>query len=992
MRFHRRNAWIVLGSLFLVPVSLRAQGWADLHAHPASHLAFGHDPLSFCDRGIFHGRPGENPMDRLTSWESDLEPCEPERHTPCEIFDIVQKRQRTAIVNTLENRFGVHLSNGAPDLGSWPNAGSRTHQQMHLEWLHRAYRGGMRLMIASVTDNELLERWWSDDGGCHDLFRPEAGHDFESAVEQIKFLESLDRATEGHPDDWLDIVRHPDEIEAAWREDKLALILGVEMDQLTLEEIHRLIDEYGVRSVIPIHLADNSLGGSAVYDELFNVLTQWHNGRHFEVEGDPTVSARLPRPQYIDQSSIPLVGCSQQPTDVSREVWADLGYEAIDYRLGHRNRLGLTDPGAIKSLMEKGVLIDVAHMSWRATDQTLQLAEAFDYPVIDSHTGLRSGCDGDLGSERSLTAEHAARIAALDGVIGLGTEGDPGRETLFFHHGSVRLTGAARVWQTVRGGEFAPRSGHALERLYVRIATGGDNLNGCSRARLLLNTTRGTRRFPLSGGSGFAEGSVNDAEVNLLDAFGSPLGAGEVTSVGFQLVQGCALGDDNWDLKGFQIVYQGRDSRGNPVRGLLLERSGAPYRRLTGSVPVYRSANLNAAMRRQESLRGSAVARLELSIGIGPDGIDMGDDLDDGLEWILVFHDGTRLKKTLRELPGFPSNFGGNNVSALGTWTLPPGISYGEIAAMYLHNIPGSGPVFSDNVDVLRARLRYFDDRGTVRVLANYQASEFRGSPNTWRLTRDEPDALLWKGLGPRVDPALEFDKIELKALTGQDDLRFGENARLVLTLSTGEALEFDLNRGSLWDVDAEKAVILRLDRSLRAADFAAAGVVTGFGGGVSGDNWNLDSFIVSGLRDPARRWLEDFRELYAAMSRGGQPAIALGTDLNGFQPQMPYVDEGKGSGSKKLDLLPPRFAIERGDASFGRYFSLEKDGIAHVGMLPDFINHIQGFGDPRTALLFSSAAATHEAWRGAVLRRGTIAASPTPVLREPVSVCAPTP
>jgi hypothetical protein len=100
----------------------------------------------------------------------------------------------------------------------------------------------------------------------------------------------------------------------------------------------------------------------------------------------------------------------------------------------------------------------------------------------------------------------------------------------------------------------------------------------------------------------------------------------------------------------------------------------------------------------------------------------------------------------------------------------------------------------------------------------------------------------------------------------------------------------------------------------------------------------------------------------------------------------MPYV-EGAVKGNR-LYFLPPEFQIERCDRTFGREFLLEEDGIAHVGMLPDFINHIQSLGDPRSNILLSSAAATYYAWWRANNRRGIVAASGLPPLTEPVSVC----
>jgi microsomal dipeptidase-like Zn-dependent dipeptidase len=81
---------------------------------------------------------------------------------------------------------------------------------------------------------------------------------------------------------------------------------------------------------------------------------------------------------------------------------------------------GLSDLGAaaVRAMVRERVLIDVAHMSERALDETLALLDDVDpdrsVPVIATHAGYRFG-----RQEYMLDDAAIERIAARDGVIGL---------------------------------------------------------------------------------------------------------------------------------------------------------------------------------------------------------------------------------------------------------------------------------------------------------------------------------------------------------------------------------------------------------------------------------------------------------------------------------------------------------------------------------------------------------------------------------------------
>lgn len=67
----------------------------------------------------------------------------------------------------------------------------------------------------------------------------------------------------------------------------------------------------------------------------------------------------------------------------------------------------------VAEMVERGILIDIAHLSPRAIDEVLAMV---DVPVVVSHTGVKGTCD----NPRNLSDEHVRKIAAGGGIIGIG--------------------------------------------------------------------------------------------------------------------------------------------------------------------------------------------------------------------------------------------------------------------------------------------------------------------------------------------------------------------------------------------------------------------------------------------------------------------------------------------------------------------------------------------------------------------------------------------
>jgi len=101
-----------------------------------------------------------------------------------------------------------------------------------------------------------------------------------------------------------------------------------------------------------------------------------------------------------------------------------------------------------------------------------------------------------------------------------------------------------------------------------------------------------------------------------------------------------------------------------------------------------------------------------------------------------------------------------------------------------------------------------------------------------------------------------------------------------------------------------------------------------------------------------------------------GHGNVALGTDINGFAPQIPFAASAvnypltvaQKTGIKPAGYVPPALAKFQMGA---RVYDFKRDGIAHFGMLPDFMQALSQQPGSATAVsgLYRSADAVVRMW-----------------------------
>jgi microsomal dipeptidase-like Zn-dependent dipeptidase len=422
------------------PLPNNLWGFAELHSHVASFLSFGANDVG--DNGIFWGKPG---MGLATSnLALDLPACDANIHSGWD-GDVVRVEVRNTVIKGINGLSSQnHGKYGYPYFEDWPHALSVFHQQMHISWIKRAYDGGLRLMVASITDNQMLGKLWNwgfywDPTNADRFPSPNYKNDYNIALKAIAFIRELATANST----WMEIVTDPLQARNAIRNNRMAIILGLELDNIKLEDTLDLCKNHGVRTVIPVHLANSCFGGTAIYNDLFNTNNHYINGSFLEVADNKKIEFRLQSPpkklalKYIALAVSPDPEAKATDNEYNKveyeksETCTDSLMNRLAMPLGHINKVGLIHENVLE-LMSLGILVDMAHMSQKAMEGCSALLKRFRYPFMNTHTGLRDENVTCHGNERDMHVTIAREMGISGGVLGLGTSiGSGGSEPFY---------------------------------------------------------------------------------------------------------------------------------------------------------------------------------------------------------------------------------------------------------------------------------------------------------------------------------------------------------------------------------------------------------------------------------------------------------------------------------------------------------------------------------------------------------------------------------
>ena len=431
-------------------------GFADLHAHPAVELAFG-------GRLIWGSAIDESDVNATQL--PRIRPCPVETHN----HDSMSPVDRTvggvvfpAVASVAGYPHGPPSGVlGTHQIDAWPNARDIIHQQMNVASIRRAYESGLRLMFASATDDQVIAALLAGPNFVNG-FVPDPSSDYESARRQLDWIQKIVEQNYN----WMRIALTPRQARDIINGGRLAVVLALEMNGLREPDVASLIGDFGVKHIIPIHLIDNDVGGTAANGSLFNSASaavselyrpDMQPMRYMDVAASDTYAPSLFWPKELGTLNPPLyVGLN----DISYSRYASLCYEPLGVcsgvtpavapfiQFGQVNARGLcrtrdecnlpleSRPSAARllRLMGQGLIVDVSHMSAASVRESLTLAaqrSGSPYPLIASHGDIAHLCDGAQGAcndalrkpvtERALDAVDARKILDRKGVLGLGT-------------------------------------------------------------------------------------------------------------------------------------------------------------------------------------------------------------------------------------------------------------------------------------------------------------------------------------------------------------------------------------------------------------------------------------------------------------------------------------------------------------------------------------------------------------------------------------------
>jgi microsomal dipeptidase-like Zn-dependent dipeptidase len=175
---------------------------------------------------------------------------------------------------------------------------TKLHQIYQYQLLQRAWQGGLRLMVADAENGRLLQEL---------LDRKSDYGDWNAIADVASTMERLTDPVTGPARSFAQIARSPQEARAIIAQDKLAIILGVEVQELgkkrfSLDSVERQVQDLyamGFRKITPIHGINNPLGGTSIFNDVYNSNNLYANTTL-------TPSGATLRPTYTWGPSIPV--------------------------------------------------------------------------------------------------------------------------------------------------------------------------------------------------------------------------------------------------------------------------------------------------------------------------------------------------------------------------------------------------------------------------------------------------------------------------------------------------------------------------------------------------------------------------------------------------------------------------------------------------------------------------------------------------------------
>lgn len=286
---------------------------------------------------------------------------------------------------------GKHDPAGWPTFKDWPAYDSMTHQANYYAWVERAWRGGQRVLVNDlVTNGMICSIYPFKDRSCDEMtsirLQAKLTYDLQAYI---------DKMYGGTGKGWFRIVLDSAQAREVIKQGKLAVVLGVETSepfgckqifdiaQCSQADVDKGLDELyalGVRSMFLCHKFDNALCGVR-FDE--GGLGTAINVGQFLSTGTFWQTEKCTGPQHDNP-----IGTAASEAEADLPAGTEVPSYAADAQCNTR---GLTALGeyAVRGMMKRKMMLEIDHMSVKATGQALDIFEAANYPgVLSSHSWM----------------------------------------------------------------------------------------------------------------------------------------------------------------------------------------------------------------------------------------------------------------------------------------------------------------------------------------------------------------------------------------------------------------------------------------------------------------------------------------------------------------------------------------------------------------------------------------------------------------------------
>ncbi|WP_244930408.1 hypothetical protein [Nocardioides sp. W7] len=296
---------------------------------------------------------------------------------------------------------------GWPTFKDWPAPQSLTHEGTYYRWLERAWRGGQRLFVnLLVENNQLCQLYPLKRNSCDDMDAVRL-----QARDMYELQDYVDAQFGGPGKGFYRIVKTPWQARKVINAGKMAVVMGIEtsvpfgctmkidIPQCSLADIDRQLDEVhrlGVRQMELVNKFDNALSGVAgdkgAIGPLVNVANFLETGSFWDMKHCEPADGRS---HDNNQVALPDISGGQQDAlfGAVASLGLNLGLPNLALPLyptpNHCNSRGLTTLGehTIKGLAKRKMLFDPDHMSVKARQASMDTIEELGYSgVLSSHS------------------------------------------------------------------------------------------------------------------------------------------------------------------------------------------------------------------------------------------------------------------------------------------------------------------------------------------------------------------------------------------------------------------------------------------------------------------------------------------------------------------------------------------------------------------------------------------------------------------------------